>query len=610
MKNDKLYIKPIVQVVGTIPGISETFGHLKGAITKWLKKDIPNISNKFLDEKRSIILTGAAQAESISIMLEGGVNYLAIDFSHACRQTQGRTWHTEIGFAALPDNQILFGSRLTSYTRGLQAAPPTFSTPGIIRQVSNDFGLISDYRYPLDGRAVIITGHSQKASREVEMLVELLENKTRTLPVYVLTAPTNNNDIRFSATDPQALARATLGTAHVFYIDNTATYELRDIIGQELSVFNGAARTYNPGFDRFTQDLRAHPLTLPHTIQRMGGSRGFMHFLIGQAYEKSTANRERNEAVLPRFAEIRSRHYETARLEEEKKHPDIGQKPKADSDQSTPVLVNPVDSSSSQTTTAIVQTGDIASDKIKINELEIENAKLKALIEETKNNGERILSAQRAAHTQELSAMQAQVEEALGLSAEEEYSRKIAEETVSRLQEQVDELLQRIDEKPPVSPALSKGLFPPLSLIGEWADATFGKERLIVSNRARKAAKDQVTHRDLTSIYRALSVLGGEYIDMRRAKNGASAGAKDIFDRRLADLNMEDRFSISPDQANQYGDTYFVTIDGRRHFLRSHLTKGAARDPQSVIRIYYAYDEEAGRVVVGHLPTHLINALT
>ncbi len=72
MENKKLYVKPIVQIIGTIPGDSDTFNHLKGAIAKWLKKNIPTISNKFLDDSRSIISTGAAQAESVTITLEGG----------------------------------------------------------------------------------------------------------------------------------------------------------------------------------------------------------------------------------------------------------------------------------------------------------------------------------------------------------------------------------------------------------------------------------------------------------------------------------------------------------------------------------------------------------
>lgn len=533
-----------------------------------------------------------------------------VDFSHACKQTFGRSWHTEIGFAVLPDNQILFGSRLISYTRGLQAASPTLSTPGIIRQVSNDFGLISEYGYPLDGKPVIIAGRSQKSSREVEKLVELLEDRKRTLPVYVLTAPTNNNDIRFSAADPYLLARATLGTAHVYYLDNPATYELKDIIGQELSVFNGAGRTYNPGFDRFTQDLRLHPLTLAHKIQRMGGSRGFMNFLIRQAYEKSTENKARNEETLPRFADIRSRYFESIRLEEKRSQKHDQKMPINDAEIQAPSEVKIADQQPAAPVHLEISSDNQNLDQQRILDLEGENARLKARIEKMKAKGQELLSTQRVTHEQELSAMHMQVEEAFGLAAEEEAARKKAEETIQVLQEQVDDLLERIPSKPViVAPTLSKGLFPPLSLIGEWADATFGKQ-LVISNRARKAARDHGTHRDLTAIYQGLSLLGREYIDMRRAKNGQSNGAKEAFDRRLAEINMEDRFSIHPDKAGQYGETYYTTVDGERYFLRSHLTKGAARDPQSLIRIYYAYDESAERVVVGHLPSHLVSALT
>lgn len=54
------------------------------------------------------------------------------------------------------------------------------------------------------------------------------------------------------------------------------------------------------------------------------------------------------------------------------------------------------------------------------------------------------------------------------------------------------------------------------------------------------------------------------------------------------------------------GDPYFIRLGGRR-FLDTHLGKGSARDPtvRPTLRIYFCWDEDKRRVVIGHMPSHL-----
>ena len=37
----------------------------------------------------------------------------------------------------------------------------------------------------------------------------------------------------------------------------------------------------------------------------------------------------------------------------------------------------------------------------------------------------------------------------------------------------------------------------------------------------------------------------------------------------------------------------------------THLCKGNARDPRFCMRIYFFYDENTQKVIVGHMPSHL-----
>lgn len=56
------------------------------------------------------------------------------------------------------------------------------------------------------------------------------------------------------------IARRLAGASHVVSLDNEAAWELTRRIGKTLSVFDGAARTYRPGFASDRADPFAHPL--------------------------------------------------------------------------------------------------------------------------------------------------------------------------------------------------------------------------------------------------------------------------------------------------------------------------------------------------------------
>lgn len=60
----------------------------------------------------------------------------------------------------------------------------------------------------------------------------------------------------------------------------------------------------------------------------------------------------------------------------------------------------------------------------------------------------------------------------------------------------------------------------------------------------------------------------------------------------------------------EHGDAYFVQYGGRRRLLDQHLGRGTSRDSRYSLRVYFFWDEDTQRAVVGWLPSHLPNSLT
>jgi len=96
---------------------------------------------------------------------------------------------------------------------------------------------------------------------------EVLYDKDRRLPI-VLVTPTG-----FSGpplVDPKGLSNTLLGLAQVWHaLDRDATWKLTDALGEERACFNGAVRTYWPGFERHSDPFQ-HPLLLPGRLAQIG----------------------------------------------------------------------------------------------------------------------------------------------------------------------------------------------------------------------------------------------------------------------------------------------------------------------------------------------------
>lgn len=72
-------------------------------------------------------------------------------------------------------------------------------------------------------------------------------------------------------------------------------------------------------------------------------------------------------------------------------------------------------------------------------------------------------------------------------------------------------------------------------------------------------------------------------------------------------------WSYKPHQAaltkERFDDWYRTEVNGRSYDLSAHLGKGTDRDPQTTIRIAFAWDDERERVIVGFIGLHQRNRL-
>jgi len=82
------------------------------------------------------------------------------------------------------------------------------------------------------------------------------------------------------------------------------------------------------------------------------------------------------------------------------------------------------------------------------------------------------------------------------------------------------------------------------------------------------------------------------------------------FVAQLAAEELQLEGSVAPSVAGEQGDAYFVSWKGRRRFMDLHLRKGGGRDERYCLRVYFFWDEQLQKVVVGWLPSHLSNSLS
>ncbi len=148
----------------------------------------------------------------------------------------------------------------------------------------------------------------------------------------------------------------------------------------------------------------------------------------------------------------------------------------------------------------------------------------------------------------------------------------------------------------------------PMSLdqIKGWADRNLSGD-VELHERAIKTVSNS-DFEDVALVYDTLKIMRDYYVPMRRTGGNDKRKA---YDERLAELGLEDEKCFSQEnKAQNFGGTYFVRYQGQKRELDRHLKGRSSRDGRHGFRLYFFWDAETSRVVVGYLPGHLKNDKT
>ena len=261
---------------------------LKWATKKWGRRLPPNA---FLENNFDFDDAGLRIATCISE--DGGL--WAFRSEHI-DSNEPRTWVTEAVVADLGNSDAIGVRNSCNLGRGLEI-PAT--TPSFLRDLIINIGLI-DAGVRVSHQIIYI---EDRAS--LDAFLKLLLSNERRLPIILTSTMTNKGDASFDAVK---LAKGTIGLAHVYSISTLMGLALKDILGKPLSTFNGAVRTYYPGFNIDSEPSRHH-LVLHKRIAEWSdefgtGSKGFIKFLIHQIHYLSVNSPTKIEE-LPSYFSIR-----------------------------------------------------------------------------------------------------------------------------------------------------------------------------------------------------------------------------------------------------------------------------------------------------------------
>ena len=145
---------------------------------------------------------------------------------------------------------------------------------------------------------------------------------------------------------------------------------------------------------------------------------------------------------------------------------------------------------------------------------------------------------------------------------------------------------------------------PPLAAYADlpgWAERHF-PGRVVLAGRALRSLKS-ARFEDVALVGRAVALLGTTY---HRMKTEGGTELREAFGDRLRELRLQETPSISPDRQGRARDGFEIEWEGRNLTLDRHLKNNSGtRDPRRCLRIYFAWDEDAAKVVIGHLPGHM-----
>lgn len=260
----------VLRVAGVLMG-DDTQASARNAaaeVLRWATKQVGTQLPKEAWEGESFDLPLPGRDPSAIRLTTESADLWAFRLHRPDRDIPGRAWTTEVVIGHVPGQPVRLSVRLLAASdEPVLAITP--AVPGFVRQIAQKCGLIVGSQRATPNPAEFHT------REDAELLIEHLVDPGRVLPTVVLTHFEGN---QAPAIDPRLLNGTTLGLAHIVVAHNDACWALTEQVGKRLSVFGGAARVYQPGFDH-AADPFAHRLVLGEALRSREGAERSIRWL-------------------------------------------------------------------------------------------------------------------------------------------------------------------------------------------------------------------------------------------------------------------------------------------------------------------------------------------
>lgn len=480
-----------------------------------------------------------------------GAKVWAVRFDDRRHMADGAIWRVEMTLLALHETCAL-GVRLSQLRSSAAAPDPASGVPGAVVSLSRAFGL-------WDGGTKLVPEVTVIRSPGLfDWLRATLLDPGRALSVVVVSC-------RSGETDPSLARLATrlLGLAHVVVIGPGVARQLSEVLPPRYAVYGDAIRVFRPR-PGHEDNPRDHPLWTSYSGNTLSPG---MANQIAEAVSAISLEHENLDERAPSFRSVRQELTES-RL--------------AALQQRTNQLASTAEEERARHEAIVHQLEKSRSDQAaQIEEL---RATVDGLNEEIK-----AIRIERDAALDEVRAVRHQLSLAWGDRSAPPVASWNSEDAADA-----------VDAGGPAIPEDWDGL-------EDWIERHCGG-RLVLLPSAAKACRES-RFRDVPLAYRSLLLLANEYVAMRR-RGPDEDDRKAAFEDARQALGLDCSPVGSAKDSHQFKAGYHKMFEGRQIQLDMHLKRRNGFDEHTLLRVYFAYCEDTQRVIVGHMPTHLVNRKT
>ncbi|MDO1558027.1 hypothetical protein Q0812_01120 [Brevundimonas sp. 2R-24] len=197
----------------------------------------------------------------------------------------------------------------------------------------------------------------------------------------------------------------------------------------------------------------------------------------------------------------------------------------------------------------------------------------------------------------------AQSEQDKRIEAEREVERLKSE--VTRLRTKADALQVGYRDRSEISETVEDRPLVSYDDLEDWAEEVLG-DAVYIHPSAIKDCRKNGHANMMKRIEGALLIMRDHMTPARKGRQGQKEEAR----RLLGELGMEDSACFVDREEAKRRPGYSVVYGGETRVLYDHIKFGTGYDNANQIRIYYFWDDEAQRHVVGKMPSHLKNNMT